>query len=381
MKNRAVFATLMMLSLLLCFRSETDAQSRNPQFTQRLPHRALTLRDKPVTDFSSQDSQSIILFEDPNFGGRSHPFGIGSYRLLPEHGSFNDLASSIKVPLGLVVIVYEHSDEGGGYGESVDFLEDQSDLSRYGFDNKISHVDIFAARRGSEVYERNKIENGRVVKGSWAQATDDPINPNPVIAPFKPANVPEITAFEADPNLIRQGQSTTLRWQTVNADRVVIGERYPVRGQDTTQQPINWQGAVDPSGTSRKNPAQPTVYILRAEKGGQSASKTVFVNVGPALPTFCSIAGSIISDRMSYLTRVELHRIDGAQPVRVARAIGGTFSFERVPVGRYQIVPKARFPMDNERPSSLGFFPRADTVTCRPNVPYRLVFRIGSTEG
>jgi hypothetical protein len=327
------------------------------------------------------EQPTIVIYDGPNFQGPSKSFGIGQHRLFNTE-DFNDSASSIKVPKGVGVIVYEHADEGGGFGEWVDFLEDQPDLSAYRFDNKISYLEIFATRRGSEVYERNKIESGRFVEHRWVYANEAPVNSDPVVAPSpKPPNIPVITSFEAESTLIRQGQSTTLRWQTQYADRVVIGERYPGGSHGADPSSINWQGAVDPSGSARKNPGQPTVYILRAEKGDRSTSKAVFVNVGPVPPTFCSLEGSIIGNRFSYGTTVELRRTDASQPVRTVRAITGSFRFERVPVGKYQIIPKAHFPPVNGRPSSLWFLPHTNTVTCRPNVPHSLVFRIDSSEG
>jgi hypothetical protein len=358
MKNRCEFLNVLtLLSLLLFFCPAAYAQAND--------------------GCDKRGEQSVILYDQPDFRGNQRYYGIGTCRLF----NFNDQASSIKVPKGLVVVVYEHADEGGGFGEWVDFLEDQPDLSRYRFDKKISYVEVFATRRGSEGYERNKFENGRVVEGHWIIRKENPVNPDPVVAPFKPPNMPEITSFEPKLTTILKGQSVRLSWRTANAERVSLGERDP--GVAHSADPIREQRDVDPSGASpiTVTPERDTTYVLRAEKGNQSSSKIVTVLVGPAPPTFCSITGSISGDRLLYATRVELHRTDASQPVRVVRAIGGTFTFERVPVGEYQIVPKARFPPVNDHPSSLWFFPRAKTVTCRPNVPYRLVFRIGSTEG
>lgn len=329
-------------------------------------------------DAQSIEKPSVVIYDEANFRGRWRPFSVGRYRLFND-ADFNDVASSIKVPVGLAVIVYEHADTGGGYGESVDFLEDQADLSKYSFDNKISYLEVFSIKRGSEAYERNKIENGRFVQGRWIPASDVHVNPNPVVAPFKPENVPEITSFEAEPDLIHHGQSTTLRWQTKNAERVVIGERYPGTPQHPGTQSITWQGAVEPSAISRKNPAQPTVYVLRAEKGDQSTTKTVFVNVRPAPPTFCSVSGQVIGNLASYWTSVELRRTDTNEVVMRQRVSGVSFQFENVPVGSYKIVPKAaRFPAENGDPSNLGFLPKEDRITCRQNMPrpFSLQFRI-----
>ena len=116
------------------------------KYVQQLPYPA-GIGLKSVSECSEQrDGQSVVIYEDPNFEGRSRSFGIGSHRLFTEQ-DFNDVTSSIKVPEGLAVIVYEHADEGGGYGTWVDFLEDQPDLSKYNFNNKISFLVVFDSQR------------------------------------------------------------------------------------------------------------------------------------------------------------------------------------------------------------------------------------------
>jgi len=69
---------------------------------------------------------TVTLYEDANFGGRSKSVSAGDYRL----SDFEGIASSIKVPQGFVAILYEHADQGGGYGISVDLLEDCPYLSK-----------------------------------------------------------------------------------------------------------------------------------------------------------------------------------------------------------------------------------------------------------
>ena len=340
---------------------------------------ALSFVSNPTVPSTAAQSyeMKVVIFDRPNFQGPSKPFGVGRHRLINEV-EFNDLASSIKVSRGLGVIVYEHADEGGGYGEWVDFLEDQADLSRYRFDNKISYLEVFYLKRGNQVYERNKIENGRFVPGHWVPGIDDPDNPNPVVAPFKEGHLPEITSFEAEPNLVTEGGSTTLRWQTAKADRVVIGERYPKRVPDAESQTIHWQGAVELSGTSRKTPTRPTVYILKAEKGDQSTTKAVLVDMRSAPPTFCSVSGQLIGNRPSYRTKVELRRYDTDEVVKRDVVLGLQFRFENIPVGRYKVVPRGTFPPENGNYSNFGFLPKGDSITCRQNMPrsFSLSFRV-----
>jgi hypothetical protein len=87
------------------------------------------------TDGGIFQLQKVVLFEAPDFAGRSLSLDIGQHRFFaPE--DFNDVASSIRVPAGLVAMLYEHADEGGGYGRAVDLLEDCPNLAVYDFDKK-----------------------------------------------------------------------------------------------------------------------------------------------------------------------------------------------------------------------------------------------------
>jgi hypothetical protein len=215
MKIRAFSCTLLLLSLILCFSSGIYAQSRNPQqklkmefsgtklmgelinvipvevrdvqpravrkFNQwELPKHTSTVSNKSVSEWSaSQDGQSVTLYENPDFGGRSKSFGIGSHRLL----DFNGVASSIKVPDGLVAIVYEYSDEAGGYGRWVDFLEDQPNLAKYNF--KISYLLVFKNRKPEgSIWARNSVRKGQFMAGYWYDGSQwAPVNKGPVVGP------------------------------------------------------------------------------------------------------------------------------------------------------------------------------------------------------
>lgn len=82
-------------------------------------------------------AQSVVLYEQPDFKGRSKTVGSGEQSLT----DFNRIASSVKVPTGLVAILYELADEGGGYGIPVDLLEDHADLSQLNFnDEEVRHA-------------------------------------------------------------------------------------------------------------------------------------------------------------------------------------------------------------------------------------------------
>jgi hypothetical protein len=57
--------------------------------------------------------EAVTIYEDANFGGIGIFLDVGNYRLSGA-GDLNDAVSSIQVPAGLVALVYEHADSGGG---------------------------------------------------------------------------------------------------------------------------------------------------------------------------------------------------------------------------------------------------------------------------
>src|SRR6476469_4919499 len=65
----------------------------------------------------------VTIYEDADFGGTGIFLDVGEYRLFGA-SDMNDTISSIQVPAGLVAMVFEDADSGGGYGISADFLED-----------------------------------------------------------------------------------------------------------------------------------------------------------------------------------------------------------------------------------------------------------------
>ena len=79
----------------------------------------------------------VTIYGEANFQGASASVASGEFgeSLLVLH--MNDVVSSIKVPTGMVAVVYEHAHpSGGGFGRFVDFLEDQPDLSVFGLNDQ-----------------------------------------------------------------------------------------------------------------------------------------------------------------------------------------------------------------------------------------------------
>jgi hypothetical protein len=133
---------------------------------------------------------TVVIYENPNFGGRSRTLGVGGYVL----SDFNDIASSTKVPTGLVALLYENVDAGGGYGLSVDLLEDRSDLSQVNFNDKLSYVCVFSSPDPQGfVWARASVQNGQFVAGHWERqrASGTPVvNTTAVVAPPLAAHPP-----------------------------------------------------------------------------------------------------------------------------------------------------------------------------------------------
>lgn len=131
----------------------------------------------------------VTLYENRNFEGASLTVGEGATRLAtPE--TFNDAASSLRVPAGFCAVLYEHSNEFGGYGAWLDLLEDCPDLSAYGFDKKTSYIRVFPATTDIHVWKRNAVVDGAFVPGHWERRRAGAAAPSqggPVVGPPLPA--------------------------------------------------------------------------------------------------------------------------------------------------------------------------------------------------
>jgi hypothetical protein len=182
---------------------------------------------------SSSYSQSVVIYENSNFGGRSKTLGIGDHRL----SDFNEVASSIKVPAGLVAIIYEHAEVAGGHGIWVDFLEDRPDLTQFDFNDKASFVRVFATPNSQRfIWARNSMQNGQFIPGHWerARAAGNPANPNAVVAPPLPGRGPTgATAIQVNDAqflitaLGVQTRADAVMWETANTEGMgVIGSDY-----------------------------------------------------------------------------------------------------------------------------------------------------------
>ena len=177
--------------------------------------------------------QQVVLFENPNFSGATRSFGPGQYVL----NDFNDMASSVKVPAGMVAVLYEHAAPGQGYGISVDLLENAADLSTLNFDNKLSYLSVFySVRDNTYEWTRNALVNGQFVAGHWERKKARPGPPNtvPQVSPPLPAPLPtgptQLAVNGPNTNIISMGvQSTEGRalWERAMQQQLgIIGNDY-----------------------------------------------------------------------------------------------------------------------------------------------------------
>lgn len=144
------------------------------------------------TAYGQINRLSVTVYEHADFGGRSRSLGIGSHRFYSNtDGDFNDIISSIKIPEGYGVIVYEHANEAGGFGASVDLLENNLNLPNQNFNDRISYFTVFSTNEKgkSYVWSRNAYENEIFVPGHWRRITETGVNSNtkPIVAPPEPA--------------------------------------------------------------------------------------------------------------------------------------------------------------------------------------------------
>jgi len=123
--------------------------------------------------FGILQQAQVTLYENPNYNGAFKTLAPGSYVLT----DFNDVASSIKVPAGLVAYIYDHASPEKGFGISVDLLEDVPNLNVYDFNDRVSYVTVFASTKDDKyVWARNAMVNGQFVPGHWERKRATPVS-------------------------------------------------------------------------------------------------------------------------------------------------------------------------------------------------------------
>lgn len=116
-----------------------DLNLTNKENTLRYNRTDSVFRDGVVVPNPSPTtlSQQATFFEHNNYQGRSWKLGGGNYKWVGEHGISNDVISSVKVPKGGSVVLYDHANFGGA---SITLTENASSLGD--FDNRTSSIKV-----------------------------------------------------------------------------------------------------------------------------------------------------------------------------------------------------------------------------------------------
>jgi hypothetical protein len=151
------------------------------------------IRDLGIGDVGLRSlGHTVTLYEDPGFGGRSLTLEVGEHRLPDD---FNDVTASVQIAPGYVAWIYEHADEAGGYGLSVDLMEDCPDLTVYAISKQASYVSVFPATNESGlIWVRGKGSGDSYVAGHWERprASGGPVNePVGAVSPSIPSRAPK----------------------------------------------------------------------------------------------------------------------------------------------------------------------------------------------
>jgi len=177
--------------------------------------------------YSTITAQNVVVYEHQNFGGRSRPLAVGSHRFF--NVEFNDMISSIKVPAGFGVILFEHADNGRCYSIYINLEKNCSDLAKYNFNDKISYITVFSIPSGIKcMWVRNRYINGQFFEGHWD--TSGIIYPGratgPTVSPSIPPNTPD-TIF-IDPNAGDRARAVALANALKVEPRKVYGKAVPI---------------------------------------------------------------------------------------------------------------------------------------------------------
>ena len=152
------------------------------------------LTKKPKQKANNDGFTKVTLHNDVNFLGEFLEVDATEtgFRNLND---FNDIASSITVPKGFVAIIFEHADNGGGYGRSVDLLEDCADLSIYGFNNIVSSIIVYKTNRAGFFWARGSMRNGEFMPGHWERTpvSGIPVNKVAVVSPPIPRHTASLS--------------------------------------------------------------------------------------------------------------------------------------------------------------------------------------------
>jgi phospholipase C len=133
----------------------------------------------------------VTLFAEANYAGASAELVEGATHFAGA-ADFNDSTWSVRVATGYCAVLYENANEFGGYGATVELLEDCADLAVLGFEKKTSFVRVFRAQSDVFVWARAALVGGQFVAGHWERTRGGHTGPvgvgaTPVVSPPIPA--------------------------------------------------------------------------------------------------------------------------------------------------------------------------------------------------
>lgn len=116
------------------------------------------------------ENYEVRFYEEVNYTGRFEEIILTSVADTKNHSitELNNRISSVKVPKGFVVILYENDD--GKKGKSIELMEDCPDLSELGWKNKTSYTSVFFSVKPGGRYVKTKKVNGKTIPGHWEAA-------------------------------------------------------------------------------------------------------------------------------------------------------------------------------------------------------------------
>jgi len=174
-------------------------------------------------------STDVVIFEQQDFTGRSATLTSGEHRITDWK------PASIRVPAGLIAILFESADAAGGFGISVDLMEDHPDLAAFGLDRNVSFILVTPSVRPNLFWARARTENGQFIAGHWERnrAKGNPVNTVAVASPPLASRAP------AAPSLIRhqgttwtiatlgpQSEADAFQWRLADRTMGVIGSDF-----------------------------------------------------------------------------------------------------------------------------------------------------------
>jgi hypothetical protein len=155
-------------------------------------------------------------------------------------------------------------------------------------------------------------------------------------------NQVQLTGCTATPPTITAGQSSTLSWNSVNANTVVITPGV---------------GAVDKSGTVSVKPEKTTIYTVRALGEGGNATCTITVTVSAGVPVIASFTATPASINAGQSSTLQWS-VQNADSVSINASIG------TVPAsGTRSVSPTATTTYTLTATNKVGTVTRTATVT------------------